>query len=285
MSRNRTAILGVIAFVCGAISFFNAHSTALSKKEPQPWLTDASDSTVALEDEFNQELSALIENMVDRQKSLGLVLEDPATPDEVVLEHGENVIGAHELLTMRAGEHVVALRGKLPAGNRQHLMRLCAETFRGPICRLGGRGGGRGRHNGAGGGMGNGRGYGYGLHGSGRRAGPGYGMRRGIRNRLASRLRLDERQISLLHKEDADFEAETTDLRNILLAERATLLSAFEDPESRDDHLLQQIEKLVTAHSAIERRIIRHVLVLRPHLTVEQQKWLIGLCRRSQDNS
>ena len=279
MSRKKTAILGVVAFVCGAMSFFNARSTALSEKEPQPWLSDASESTVALEDEFNQELSALIENMVDRQKSLGLVLEDTATSDEVVLEHGENVIGAHELLTRRAGEHVVALRGKLPAGNRQHLMRLCAEIFRGPLCRLQGRGGGRGKRNGSGIGMGNG--LGYGRQGAGRGPRGGRGMRHGVCNRLANCLRLDEGQVNLMHEKDPAFETDTGDLRDVLLTERATLLSMFEDPQSRDDQLLQQIEKLVSAHSGIERRIIKHVLVLRPHLTVEQQKWLIGLCRRS----
>jgi hypothetical protein len=110
-------------------------------------------------------------------------------------------------------------------------------------------------------------------------------MRRGIRNRLASHLRLDERQISLLYEEDADFEAETANLRNILLTERARLLSMFEDPESGGEQLLQQIERLTSAHSDIERRVVKHVLVLRPYLTVEQQKWLIGLCRRSQDDS
>jgi len=285
MNRKRTAIVGVVAFVCGAISFFNARSNALSGREPRQWLNKASSSVVALEDKFDEELAGLITNLMDRQKSLGSVLEDPCTPDGVVLERAENVVAAHEHLMRRAGEHVVALRGKLPAGNREHLMRLCVETFRGPICRLNGQGGRRGRQDGTGGGMGNGRGYGYGLRGTGRGAGPGRGMRRGIRNRLANHLRLDERQISLLHEEDADFEAETTDLRNVLLTERARLLSMFEDPESGDDQLLEQIEKLVAAHSGIERRVVKHVLVLRPYLTVEQQKWLIGLCRRNQDNS
>jgi len=41
----------------------------------------------------------------------------------------------------------------------------------------------------------------------------------------------------------------------------------------------------MTAHSTIERRIVKHVLALRPYRTVEQQKWLIGLCRRSQGDS
>ena len=282
MNRKRTAILGVVAFVCGAVSFFNARSRALDNKEPRQWLSDASQSAVALEDAFDEELAGLIANLTGEQKSLGAVLEDPCAPDEIVLEHAEKVVGAHERLIRRAGEHVVELRGKLSQARREQLMSLCAETFRGPICRMEGRGGGRGRHSGAGGGMGNGRGYGYGrMGGGGRGAQEGYGMRRKIRNRLASRLRLDEGQVNLLEQEDSEFEREAADLRNVLLGEREKLLSLFEDPDSSDDQLLRQIERMVTAHSRIERRIVRHVLVLRPYLTAEQQKWLIGLCRSS----
>ncbi|UCF15333.1 MAG: hypothetical protein JSW59_18155 [Phycisphaerales bacterium] len=278
MNRKRTAILGIVALICGAISFFNARSTALSGREPEQWLDKASDSVLAIEEKFQKEMAALIATLMDEQNSLGSALEDPCTPDEVVLERAESVIGAHERLIRRAGEHVVELRGKLSADDREHLMSLCAETVRGPIRRLEGRGGGRGRHNGAG------RGYGYGRQGRGGRGG-GYGMRRAVRNRLANCLELDERQVSLLNQEDAEFETETADLRDHLLAERARLLSMFEDSRSEDNPLLRQIEKLITAHSAIERRIVRHVLVMRPYLTGEQQKWLIGLCRRNQEKS
>ena len=171
MNRKRTAMVGVVAFVCGAISFFNARSTALSNEElgqspSQQWLSDAPESAIALEERFDEELAALTANLMGEQKSLGVALEDPCTPNEVVLEHAENVTGAHERLIRRAGEHVVELRGKLPLANRQRLMQLCAETVRGPICRLGGQGGGRGRRDR--GGMGNGRGY-------GRRGGAGQG--------------------------------------------------------------------------------------------------------------
>jgi hypothetical protein len=278
MNRRRTAILGIVAFVCGAVSFFNARSAALSNEEleqntSQQLLSNASDDAVALECEFNQEMTGLVANLMGRQQSLGSALEDPCTPDEAILEHAENVVEARESLMRHAGEHVVELRGRLPADNRQHLMGLCAETVRGPICRMDGRGGGRGM------------GLGYGRRGGRPGAGGGYGMHRRVCNRLANCLMLDEGQVSLLHEKDPDFETATADLRNVLLAERATLLSVFEDPKSKDDQLLQQIERLITAQSRIERRIARHVLVLRPYLTVEQQRRLIGLCRRSQDIS
>jgi len=278
MNRKRTAVLGIVAFVCGAIAFFNARSNALNGRESQKWLGNESNSVLELEKKFEKEMAALIATLMDEQKSLGSILEDPCTPDEVVLEQSDKVIGAHERLIRRAGEQIIKLRGRLSAENRVHLMHLCAETVRGPVRRLEAKGGRRGRQEGTG------QGYGYGRRGRGG-AGGGYGMRRAIRIRLANLLELDEKQVSMLNQEDVDFETESAALRDTLLAERARLLSMFEDPESRDDQLMQQIERLITAHSAIEMRIVRHVLVLRPYLSGEQQKWLIGLCWRSQDDS
>ncbi len=292
MNRKRTAVLAIVAFVCGAVSFLNARLTALSSQEAEPaasrqWLSEASSTAIDLEEEFDEELDGLITNLAAEQKSLASVLEDPCTADEVVLKHTEFVIGAHEHLMRRVGEHVVELYGKLSADNGDYLMHLCAETMRGPISRLGGRVGG-GRQNGFGRpGSGGGRGNGYGRGGgAGRgRGGGGYGLRQGAWDRLARRLRLDEGQVSILRDKDSDFEADSVQLRDVLLAERAKLLVLFEDPQSTEEELLQRIDKLIRAHSQIERRIAEHVLVLRPYLTVEQQKWLIGLCRRSQDDS
>ena len=299
MNRKRTAMLAIVAFACGAISFFNARLTALSgqKTEHRPseqWLSDASSAAVELEENFDEELGGLINNLAARQKSLALALEDPCTPNEVVLEHTEEVIGVHEHLIRRVGEHVVELRGKLQADNRDYLMHLCAETVRGPISRLGGRAGGGGRRNGIGGGRRrngtdpggpDGRGYGYGRGGgAGRGGGGGYGMRLRARDRLARRLGLNQEQARLLEEKDPEFEANSMNLRYALMTEREKLLSIFENPNSSDGELLQQIENFISTYSSIERRIAEHVLLLRPYLTIEQQKWLIGLCQRSQDS-
>ena len=291
MNRKRTAILAIVSFVCGAGSFFSARLAALNRRQADPgtsrqWLSGASDAAVELEERFEEELNGLTASLVAGQKSLASALEDPCTPNEVVLQWTESVAEAHRNLMRRVGEHVVELRVKLPASNQSCLMGLCAETVRGPLCRTGDRVGG-GMHNGFGGGSGshgrgNGRGRGAGL---GRGGAGGYGMRLGARDRLARRLGLNEEQVRILQEKDAGFEADSALLRDALLAERTTLLTLFEDSESTDGELLQQIDKLILAHSRIERRIAEHVIVLRPYLTIEQQKWLIGLCRRGQDGS
>jgi len=291
MSRNKAITLAVVILASGTISFFSARLAAIGAHKTQKpvsrqWLAEAPLSVVELEEKFDNEVNELIETLMERQQNLALALEDPCTPDKAILEQVENVIGAHELLMKRVGQHVATLRLNLPAAQRERLMGLCAETVRGPMRRLEGRSGGYGR--------GNRMGWqdssrpGRGQAGRGRRGGAngaGYGQRRRYRGGLAQCLSLTEEQMLIAQEQDPDFEVEAAKLRDILLTEMAELLDVFEDPQSTNDELLQQVDKLIMAHSQIERRIASHVLVLRSHLTVEQQKWLIGLCRCSRERS
>lgn len=275
MNRKRTAILVAVAFICGVGSFLNARLSALSGREgaAKQWLGGASAGIIEMERQFAGRLDGLRADLAAKQRGLASALDDPCTPDSFVLEHAEKVIAAHEGLMRAVGEHVVGLRSELPAADRDYLMGLCADSVRGPISRTGG---GQGRRNGGG------RGYGYGR---GRGAGKGgYGMRMGGMNRLARRLDLSPEQSSILREKDPDFEQDSVRLRDALLEERAKLLAAFEDPSSTGDDLLGQLDKMISAHSRIERRIAEYVLVLRTYLSIEQQKWLIGLCRRQLDS-
>jgi len=289
MNRNRTIALTVVVILCGGISFVGTRLAAIDsqkngRNESVSWLGEAAPSVIKLEEKFSHEVDELIENLQQEQKKLALVIEDPCTSDESILAQVENVIAVHEPLLQRVGEHIATLRSKLPEMQQERLMQLCAEVLRGPMRQGGGRGYGGGRRMGRQDSSGAGRGQygrGYGREAGGR----GYGRRRGQAGRLAQRLGLTDEQVSIIQEKDPDFEADLTQMRNTLLAERAELLNVFEDARTGNEELLNQIGKLVSAHSQIERRIARHLLVLRPHLNAEQQKWLIGLCRYSQDRS
>ena len=287
MKRNRTIALIVVVIICGGISFVGTRLAAIDaqkagRNQSVSWLGEAAPSVIKLEEKFSNEVDELVENLQQEQSKLARVIEDPCTSDESILAQVENVIAAHEPLLQRVGEHITTLRSKLPAGQRERLMQLCAEVLRGPMRQGRGRGSGAGRRMGRQDSSGAGRGpYGRGY---GREAGRrGYGWRRGQANRLAQRLGLTDEQIFIIQEKDPDFEADLTQMRNTLLAERAELLHVFEDARTGNEALLNQIDTLVSAHSQIERRIARHLLVLRPHLNAEQQKWLIGLCRHSQE--
>ncbi len=289
MNKNRTIALIVIVVVCGMISFVGTHIAAVGSQKiadeaSVPWLADAAPSVIKLEEKFNEEVDGLIEDLFREQKSLASVIEDPCTSEESILTQAENVIAAHEHLLRRIGEHVAMLRLKLPGAQRKRWMGLCAEALRGPI------------------GLGRGRGYGYGgprrmgwqdSYGPGRgqrgpgfgreAGGRGYGQRRRQRGRLAQRLNLTDEQIIITQEQDPNFESDLIQLRNTLLTERAKLLQVFEDAQTDNEQLLEQIDKMISAHSEIERRIARHLLVLRQHLDAEQQKWLIVLCECNPD--
>ena len=291
MNRNRTIALIVVVILCGGISFVGTRLAAIGsqkarRNESVSWLGEAAPSVIKLEEKFSHEVDELIENLQQEQRKLARVIEDPCTSGESILAQVENMIAVHEPLLQRVGAHIATLRSKLPEMQRERLMQLCAEVLRGPMRQGSGRGYGGGRRMGWQGSPGAGRGpYPYGR-GYGREAGGrGYGRRRGQAGRLAQRLGLTDEQIFIIHEKDPDFEVDLNQMRNILLAERAELLNAFMDARTSNEELLKQIDTLVSAHSQIERRIARHLLVLRPHLNAEQQKWLIGLCRHSQERS
>ena len=123
------------------------------------------------------------------------------------------------------------------------------------------------------------RGRGFGRGAGGR----GYGLRRRQRGRLAQRLNLTDEQIRIAQGQDPNFESDLAGLRNSLLTERAKLVRMFEDAQTDNKQLLEQIDKMISTHSQVERRIARYLLVLRQHLNPEQQKWLIGLCKCNRD--
>ena len=284
MNRNKTIALIVAIVVCGAISFIGTRLAAIASQKTArggsvSWLAEADPSVIELEEKFSKEANELIEKLLQEQRNLAQVIEDPCTSDEAMLAQIESVIAVHEPLLRRVGEHIAALRSKLPEMQRERLMDVCAEVIRGPMRQGRGQGYGRGRQ------MGRQdsseavqRGRGYGRAAGGR----GYGRQRG---RLARRLGLTGEQMLIIQEKDPDFEADLIRMRNTLMTEREELLNAFEDARTSNQELLEQINALVLAHSQIERRIARHLLILRPHLNAEQQKWLIGLCRHSQERS
>ena len=287
--KKRTIAFTLLVVACGGASFVGTRLAATASEKTGrdasvSWIAETSPSAMKLEERFNKEADGLIEDLLQDQKKLATLIEDPCTTDQTILAQVEHVISAHERLLKRVGEHITTLRSKLPAAQRERLMNLCADVVRGPIGQGQGRGygygsgRGMGRQGSPGGGRGWGRGYGRG--GGGR----GFGQRRRQGGRLAWRLRLTEEQIQFSQEQDPNLESDLARLRDNLLAERQKLLEMFENTQTGNEELLKQIDKMVSAHSQIERRMARYLLVLRPHLNTEQQKWLVGLCRHHQDN-
>jgi len=278
ISQKRAIMLTTIVVLCGTMSFFRTRMVTMAARQRQQtmttgWLDKMPLGLVEFEKSFAEESDELTKALAEQQQTLASTLEDPCSTNEAILSEVENAICAYERLMKRVGQHVVELRSKLPATKQDYLMELCAEVVRSLMRGLAGQGGNSGRGDMARRSAGRGR-------GRGRRQGNGYGQRQRTRGRLAYRLRLTEEQIKAIQEKDPQFEADSIQLAEALIAEGAKLLSLFENRHSSDEQLLQQIDRLVACHSRTERRIAEHVLVLRAYLDIEQQKWLIGLCCR-----
>ena len=144
MDRKRTIAITVIVVVSGVISFVGTRIAAIGLQKTGieasvPWLAEAAPSVIELEEKFNEEADGVIGDLLQEQKSLASVIEDPCTPDESIIAKTENVIAAHDSLLWRGGEHLATLRLELPGAQRRLLMDLCAEVIRGPIRRGRGR--------------------------------------------------------------------------------------------------------------------------------------------------
>ncbi|MBN1973054.1 MAG: hypothetical protein JW787_05410 [Sedimentisphaerales bacterium] len=278
MRKKKETIYFLIVLVAGCISFVNARVATLNKinqakENSQSWLSDEPLSVTESEAQFNNEVSVLISELKDNQSELMDALENPQALDESVLENVDSVNEAHGNLIRKVGRHIVELRKEIGQENQEELMQLCAEAISAPMKRLGARNneqGSRGANR-------------YGRQNRGTRgSGTGYNQQFRFWNRLTNRLRLTPEQVTQIQQADPNFATESNLLYENLANELQNLLSVFENPQSSDEELLEQIDNLISSHSKVERKIAEHVLVLRSYLTIEQQKWLIGLCRRSQ---
>lgn len=88
---------------------------------------------------------------------------------------------------------------------------------------------------------------------------------------LGGWLRLPPGQVGALRDVDPEFPADRDELEATLAAERETLAALFEQPDADDGAVLDQVERVVAAHAALERRVARYLLAVRPHLTDPQR--------------
>ena len=100
----------------------------------------------------------------------------------------------------------------------------------------------------------------------------------GGRGPVAEWLQLEPERAEAVEKADPGFGAESKGLTGELTAEREKLAALLDDPKSADPQVLGQVERVIAAHNALERRVAKHVLAIRPHLEPAQQKQLLGLC-------
>ena len=95
---------------------------------------------------------------------------------------------------------------------------------------------------------------------------------------VARWLGLTDEQAKAVERADPEFTTETDALRADLCEKREALASLLENPQSPKERILGQVEQVIAAQDKLTRRVAEHLVAIRPLLTPEQQKQLMGTC-------
>jgi len=95
---------------------------------------------------------------------------------------------------------------------------------------------------------------------------------------LARWLGLSPQQLRVVEHDDPHFAREAAELDAQLRHEQEKLAALLEAISTPDEQILEQLERVIAAHAALERRVARYVLKIRHHLSPDQQRRLLGLC-------
>ena len=276
-TRPKTILLAALVGA-GAVSFVAGRVPGLARASLPDWLQGASEVARGVERGFLPQSRQIEEALRQHQDALLGLLQDPCSADEQIWSQVSAVCHAREDLIRAVGRHVAELRDSLPGPQGRCLMQCCSQVQKQEIQRRyrwrGGQGQvnpqdrprGNGRRGQAGPGMGRGGRYRWGRQGS--------AMEQG--------LRLTDGQITLADQLDPLFSEDASRLKAQVADAHVALLGVFEKEGAPGAELDSALEALVTAHTAMEQRVAQHVLLLRPHLTSEQTRSLVGLCQRPQ---
>lgn len=95
---------------------------------------------------------------------------------------------------------------------------------------------------------------------------------------LAAWLGLTSEQRAQVARDDPRFAADLSQLRVELQARRDALATKLEAAQASDAEIESVVEARIAAQNALERRVTKYLLAVRPHLSAEQQRKLFGLC-------
>jgi len=274
MTRQGVLILAVLAFVAGATAFYIGRTRAAG----QSWLKNAPREAVEADRQFEEQARRLADAVRAEQIALATMLADANSSGEQVFGQVDRTTESHGTLIRTVGRHLVQLRDTLPRSQAKTLMQWCAGSVRGQVQR-------RYRWHGGAQDAAGGRGYmgGRGTMGRRGRGGPGYrgGQSRGRAGSdsgLVRSLQLTDEQVAWIGQQDPNFEPDCSVLKDRLNGVHTQLVASLEDAQIDREVLLKRIDDLVQAHADLEKRVARHVVLLRPHLSAEQRERLAGLC-------
>jgi len=267
----KTALLIVVLMAGWMVAFWFTRTRAIAawQQDNPAWLDNVSNEIIQTEEDFLQWTNENKEVLRTHRLELAQLLEDPESADTLIIEKVAQIEGVHETLLRGVCRHLKSMRTMLPQDQKELLRGFCMQSMQGGMHR---------------------RGRGFQMLNSQEQntTGPGPGMGNGFRwgqrngsCGLTRKLQLTDEQLSIAREKDPAFEEDVRELRNQLFAERQALLSLFESGKEMNGQLTEQFDRLINAYNTLEKRLIAFVLTMRPYFTTEQQKQIIGLCKKN----
>lgn len=96
----------------------------------------------------------------------------------------------------------------------------------------------------------------------------------GPRHPLADCLNLDPERRTRIEALDPTFFDDLAALREQIANHRRELAGLLESPESTNDEIRACVERSIETHNRLERRVLEHLLLVRPELTLDEQQRL-----------
>jgi len=294
MKRHLNLIITIILTLAAGIASFTitrssaVTSTTAPEHHMSNWLELSSAQNEAIqtsEPDFQQEAAELSEAFRQERQTLARLFDNEQSSDEQILAQVEKVITSHNKLLQRVVSYILVVRNHLENNQKEKLLHLCGRITRGRpawgYLQTSANGNGYQSRPGRGQGQGQGRGQGFRRGGGGGR-GPGQGRGRHGRRwqGFAGSLELTPEQIDKAKELDPGFEEESQALQEQVRASLEQFAQRLESLETTAEEVRQHLNQFVAAHGQLERRNARHVVLIRSHLTPEQQKILVGLCAR-----
>lgn len=282
----RTVVTLFVAGFVGAGSFYITHSQEADNVYSahvcmRNWLSFTDEQAKVIrqsEPNFDKEAAELSLAFIAERQQLSRLLDTPHSTNEQITAQVERVIKANHAMTRRVVTYILAIRKHLSPHQQQQLMHLCSNIIqgrKGKRCLLGRTNNGSGTQHFS---QGKGNGRGSSQYGQGFGKGQGHGIT--YRGGLTRNIEFTPEQLRAIQQLDPEFEAESIEFAETAFKEHERLALLLETPSTNDNDILQQLEKLLEAQARLERLTSQHVLLIRPHLSPEQQKILVGLCAK-----
>lgn len=93
--------------------------------------------------------------------------------------------------------------------------------------------------------------------------------------RLTSWLGVEAAERGSVGELEAAYRADRSELEATIARERETLAAMFDDAAASNDEIRAQVERVIAASNAMERRTAEFLLTVRPHLSKDQQRRLL----------